>query len=112
MCREKRPEPADDGDSPLRCLGLRRPERDAALGLVVPKSDDDLEGSGFEVNGLLYITRVFSGDTGLWNTGTSLLEQMGTPEPNGDGTETVRLRVLSPVNSSPSLMIRLEVNLL
>jgi len=46
----------------------------------------------------------------LWQTGPSVLQQVGKPVANPDGTETVTWRVLAPVAPDTSVWLRLRVD--
>jgi hypothetical protein len=49
--------------------------------------------------------------TGPWRHGTDVVQSMGLPEPNPDGTETVTVRSRTPLeNGSGSGYIRLRVD--
>ncbi|MGC9450716.1 MAG: hypothetical protein ACP5I4_04650, partial [Oceanipulchritudo sp.] len=66
--------------------------------------------SGYRIHGLNYVVRTANSSANVWATGPASLEQLGTPTSNGDGTETVRLKVDAPVVSTPGTLVRLEVN--
>ena len=44
-----------------------------------------------------------------WLGGAAVVEQVGSPAPNGDGTETVMVRVITPASADPARFIRLRV---
>ena len=44
-----------------------------------------------------------------WQGGPGFVEQIGIPVPNGDGTETVQVRVIDPVSADPTRFIRLRI---
>ena len=62
--------------------------RDAAIGIEEAKTATDLD---------------------TWQSGPATVEQIGVPVPNGDGTETVRVRVIAPVSQDPTRFIRLRI---
>lgn len=47
---------------------------------------------------------------GPWTSTTSLVEQLGSATINGDGTETVTVRLKLPVSSSAQKFMRLVVS--
>ena len=67
--------------------------------------------SGYRIHGLEYVVRVTTDPSAAWHTGSGWLQQLGEPEPNANGTETVRLRVGPAIDSTPQLLVRLEVKL-
>ena len=44
-----------------------------------------------------------------WQAGAGDVQQVGSPVPNGDGTETVKVRVIAPVSADTVRFIRLRV---
>ena len=44
-----------------------------------------------------------------WQAGAGAVQQVGSPVPNGDGTETVKVRVIAPVSADTVRFIRLRV---
>jgi hypothetical protein len=58
-------------------------------------------GVSYKVDGLLYKVEVSESlESGSWNSGSDLVEQIGESADNRDGTETVTVRVLQPVSDS------------
>lgn len=65
--------------------------------------------SGYTVNGITYTVQLSNDlSAGSWQSGESLLEMVGTPVDNGDGTETVTVRAIVP--GGPRQFIRLRVD--
>lgn len=48
-------------------------------------------------------------DLGSWQSGPGVVETVGSPVANGDGTETVTARVIAPVSAAASRFIRLRI---
>lgn len=48
-------------------------------------------------------------DLDTWQSGAGVVEPHGTPAPNGDGTETVQVRVISPASQDSARFIRLRI---
>jgi hypothetical protein len=48
-------------------------------------------------------------DLETWQSGPAAVEPFGIPVPNGDGTETVQVRVIAPVSADPARFIRLRI---
>ena len=46
-----------------------------------------------------------------WQSGPGMVEQVGFPTSNGDGTETVTVRVIAPVSDDPTRFIRLQIGI-
>jgi hypothetical protein len=65
---------------------------------------------GYAVNGLHYKVECSPSLSGEWLTGSSLLQEEGTPIDNGDGTETVRVKVKTPIRDNPTQFVRLKVS--
>jgi hypothetical protein len=49
-------------------------------------------------------------DLDAWLSGPGVVEPLGSPVPNGDGTETAQVRVIAPVSADPARFIRLRVS--
>ncbi len=45
---------------------------------------------------------------GTWQSGSGIMEMLGSPVDNGDGTETVTFLVLAPVSENPARFVRLR----
>lgn len=48
-------------------------------------------------------------DLDTWQSGPGTVQPVGVPVPNGDGTETVQVRVIDPVSADPTRFIRLRI---
>lgn len=66
--------------------------------------------SGYTVDGITYTVEVSTDlSPGSWQTGAALFQQIEPPIYNGDGTETMTVRLLEVLNGSDSRFIRLRV---
>jgi len=64
--------------------------------------------SGYTVDGITYTLKASPTlTTPSWQTGSSVLQQVGTPVNNGDGTETVTVRILG---TNPASFLKMEVS--
>jgi len=64
--------------------------------------------SGYTVDGITYTLKVSTSlSTTNWQTGSAAIQQVGTPTNNGDGTETVTVRLLGTNSAS---FLKMEVS--
>ena len=64
--------------------------------------------SGYTVDGITYTLKTSPTlTTPSWQTGSSVIQQVGTPVNNGDGTETVTVRILG---TNPASFLKMEVS--
>lgn len=63
---------------------------------------------GYTVGGVLYTVQ-WSSDLVNWQTGSADLEQVGPAADNGDGTETVRVRLKKTISDQPRAFLRVTV---
>ena len=67
-------------------------------------------GVNYTVGDLTYVVEVSTSMTGgSWLTDVSLVEQIGTATSNGDGTDTVTVRLRSPLDAAPKKFVRLRI---
>ena len=65
--------------------------------------------SGYTVDGITYTLKASpSLSSANWQSGSSVIQQVGTPVNNGDGTETVTVRILG---SNQTSFLKMEVSL-
>ena len=60
--------------------------------------------------GVSYIVET-STDLNSWNSSAAHVEEIGIPSSNGDGTETIQVRVVEPVATDPTRFIRLQIEI-
>jgi hypothetical protein len=64
--------------------------------------------TGYTVDGITYTLKASPTlTTPNWQTGSSVIQQVGTPVNNGDGTETVTVRILG---TNPASFLKMEVS--
>ncbi len=63
---------------------------------------------GYTVGGILYTVQ-WSSNLVQWQTGSADLEQVGSPTDNGDGTETIRVRLKKTISEQSQAFLRLNV---
>ena len=64
-------------------------------------------GINYTVNGLTYTVEYNTDLTDPWNSGS--VEPVGDPVDNGDGTESVTVRLTTPIGTEPRGFVRLKV---
>ena len=66
--------------------------------------------TAYTVDGITYLPQANLGlDESGWQSGAGLFVAVGAPVNNGDGTETVAVRVRSPLGSNARIFVRLRV---
>jgi len=65
---------------------------------------------GYTSDGLFYTVECNESLGGSWLTGSNILQEVGSAVDNGDGTETVTVRIRSTLLESPQMFIRLSVS--
>ena len=65
---------------------------------------------GYTVNGITYQVKCCQLLCESWETGSAYLEELANPTDNGDGTETVTVRVKSTIADTPQMFINLSVS--
>ena len=64
-------------------------------------------GADYTAGGLTYTVQVANDLAGTWQSGTTLVEQVGAAINNGDGTETVSVRLKQAITGSTQKFVRL-----
>jgi len=64
-------------------------------------------GVDYTAGGLTYTVQVANDLAGTWQSGTALVEQVGAAINNGDGTETVSVRIKQAITGSTQKFVRL-----
>jgi parallel beta-helix repeat protein len=64
-------------------------------------------GVDYTAGGLTYTMQVANDLAGTWQSGTALVEQVGAAINNGDGTETVSVRIKQAITGSTQKFVRL-----
>ncbi len=65
---------------------------------------------GYTSNGIHYRVECSETLNGTWETGSDLLQVVGEPVDNGDGTESVTVRIKQAISESPCAFMRLNVS--
>jgi len=50
-------------------------------------------------------------DPSSWNTGLDYYEAIGSPLNNGDGTETISVRLIEDIEAAPKQFVRLNLKM-
>ena len=65
--------------------------------------------SGYTLDGITYTLKASTSlSSPSWQSGSSVIQQVGTPVNNGDGTETVTVRLLG---GNPNAFLKMEITL-
>ena len=93
------PETILEDDQPFLSLSYRR---------IAGGTGNSVEG--YSVNNLIYTVQ-FSPDLGAnnWEGGSENLEELAPPEDHEDGTETVTVRMINPIEEGSPAFLRLEI---